>query len=74
MSYGSASAVNRYVTPSGPSTRPVQPSTIREWHEIPRAEEDGDSGDRRNDIRARRLGEHGPEISQTRGAIQMQPC
>ena len=49
----------------------VQPSTTREWHELPRAEDDGDSCDRCNDIRARRFGGHGREISQTRGAIQM---
>ena len=39
MPYGSASTVNRYVTPSGPSMRPVRPSTIRE-HETPRAEDE----------------------------------
>lgn len=38
-------------TNPGLPTRPVQPSTIRKWHEIHRAEDDGDGGDPHNDIR-----------------------
>jgi hypothetical protein len=52
----------------------MQPSIIPEWHETHRVEDDGDSDDPHNDIRTRRLGGRSPEVSQTRGAAQMQPC
>jgi Aldehyde oxidase and xanthine dehydrogenase, a/b hammerhead domain len=70
---GRAGTAFRYVTQDGPPDAADATFNHPGKHLTPR-EEDGDKEDLPNDSWTCRLGRRSLEISQTRGAIQLQPC